>query len=524
MKNIKSTKIKFRKKGIFLITLLLFASLISCDKSVEEPTPNAISPQVTDESAGSWKTYILATATDVVVPEPTTTTSDAYKAELATLKTANASITPEQKISVQYWGAGAVYRWNEIARELAANHNLPPVYNVTLGKYPVPDAANPNVEPKFPFANPPYTSRALAYLSVAQYDALVATMAYKAKYSRQAPSKIDGSIKPYLPVNSLSTYPSEDAVVAQASYQVLIAMFPGDIPYLDSKLAEHKNTRFWAGMNVASELSAGVDLGKAVAAKVMAKAKGDGMAAANNQALTAGFIADAKTRGLTQEWKSLETPARPPMLPNFGAVATWNFDKAVLVQIRPKAPPALGSAEFEKDLNELRSIAKNQTREQARLANYWADGVGTYTPPGHWHRRAANLCNSNNFSEVRTARTLAMLGTAEMDAAISCWEAKFYYYVPRPFQMDNKVRTNLGVPNFPSYTSGHSTFSGAAATVLSYVFPNEATKLANEAKEASNSRIFGLIHFRFDCEVGLDVGAKVGQYAVNRGKADASGL
>jgi PAP2 superfamily len=168
----------------------------------------------------------------------------------------------------------------------------------------------------------------------------------------------------------------------------------------------------------------------------------------------------------------------------------------------------------------LVNLAKKQTREQARIANFWADGAGSYTPPGHWHRTAANLCREDKYSEVRTARTLALMATAVQDAGISCWDTKYYYYYPRPNQMDKRIKTSVGLPNFPSYTSGHSTFSAAAATVLGYVFPGQKSTLDAQAKEASESRIFGLIHYRFDCEKGLEAGKKVGDFAIERGKKD----
>jgi hypothetical protein len=60
------------------------------------------------------------------------------------------------------------------------------------------------------------------------------------------------------------------------------------------------------------------------------------------------------------------------------------------------------------------------------------------------------------------------------DAAVGCWETKYFYFNPRPSQMDPELKTIIGLPNFPSYTSGHSTFSGAAAEVLTYLFPAEA--------------------------------------------------
>lgn len=499
----------------------LSGAFVSCDKSISEPQRVGYTPASLDEKAGTWKTYVLTAPTDVTIAMPTATASSAYQTELADLKAKAVDLTQDQQNAVVYWGTGAVYRWNEIARELAARYNIPPAAGAD-GKYPIPDAANPLADPKFPFANPPYTARALAYLSVAQYDALVATWTYKYKFNRAAPATVDASIQPALPTSGLPAYPSEDAVVAAASYVILKAMFPGEVPFLDAKLAQHQNSRLWAGMNVQSDITAGVDIGNQVAAKVMARAKTDGMSAANNQTVTASMIQAAKERGLTEVWVSQESPSRPPMLPNFGAVSTWNFDRATLIQLRPSPPPVLNGVEYQKDMSELQAINKNQSREQARVANYWSDGAGSYTPPGHWHRTAANAANEAKYSEVRMARTLALLGTTLMDAAVGCWEAKYYYYYPRPQQFG--IKTSVGLPNFPSYPSGHSTFSAAAATLLSSIFPDKTKDFEDEAAEASSSRVYGLIHYRFDSNGGLEHGRKIGAYAVTRSKADGSGL
>ena len=503
------------------IVMAILVGVFACDKTIEEPQRVGYTPASVDDKAGTWKTYMLASPEEISVPAPAAVTSSDYVAELATLKGLATNLSQEQKEAIVYWGAGAVYRWNEIARELAARYNVSPA-STADGKYPVPDAANPLADPKFPFANPPYTSRALAYLSVAQYDALVSAWNYKYKFKRSAPSKVDATIPVALPTSTLPSYPSEDAVVAAASFTILKVMFPGEVPYLEAKMKEHLASRQWAGMNVNSDLTAGTDLGNAIAAKVMGRARTDGMSAANNQTLTVGMIEAAKNRGIKEPWVSQEVPARPPMLPNFGAVQTWNFDRKTLEQIRPVIPYVVGSAEWQKELDELKNIQKSQTREQARIANYWADGAGSYTPPGHWHRAAANAAHEAKFSEVRMARTLALVGTAAMDAGIACWETKYFYYTPRPQQFG--LKTSVGLPNFPSYTSGHSTFSAAAATVLGYIFPDQAEKFNTQAKEASESRIYGLIHYRIDCELGLVHGRKIGEYAVARGKADGSGL
>jgi hypothetical protein len=502
-------------------TFLLALVTASCNKTIDEPTASVNNPSSLDAQAGTWKPYVLLSSSEIEVAEPKAATSAEYKTEIVKLKETVARITPQQRDLVNYWGAGATFRWNEIGRELAARYNTPPASNQD-GKYPLPDAANPLADPKFPFANPPYTARALAYLSVAQYDALVSAWNYKFKFNRKAPSKTDESVQTLLPVTDLPSYPSEDAVVAEASFLVLKAMFPGEVPFLEQKLAEHKNSRLWAGMNVESDITAGAELGKAVGAKVMARAKTDGMGAANNQAKTAEMIANAKAIGTSEPWVSQEIPARPPMLPTYGFVTPWNFDKEMVATMRPGPPPAIGSAKYQENINELLEIAKKQTREQARIASFWSDGVGSYTPPGHWHRRAADLCHKNAFSEVRTARTLALLGTTMQDAGICCWDAKYYYYYPRPNQMNKKIKTSVGLPNFPSYTSGHSSFSGAAAELLAYIFPEEKQKIDAMAQEASLSRIYGLIHYRFDCEAGLQSGHKVGEYAVMRAKADGA--
>jgi hypothetical protein len=506
---------------LVLVGLLLFSN--GCDKSLDLPEYQAFAPSTLDENGGNWKLYVLKSATEFTIAEPKPASSTEYSQEIAEIKALQASLTNDQKAKVNYWNTGGVFRWNEIARELAARYNLPPVAGPD-GKYPVPDANNPFQEPKFPFSNPPYAARAFAYLAVAQYDGLIAAWKYKYMYKRARPSSVDPSLNVLAPATDLPTYPSEDALVATVSMEILKFMFPTEVEYLTKQAEEHKNSRLWAGTQVRSDIQAGEELGKLVAQKILAAAKADGMKDANNQALVSGMQESAMSRGLTVAWKSQELPYRAPLLPNYGAVKTWNFDEATKIQLRPGPPPAIGSPEFNKDMDELRKYAKGLTREQYRIASFWADGPGTSTPPGHWNKIATNLIHKNKFNELRAARTMALVGTSLMDAGVCCWDTKYYYFYPRPYQMDNSIKTMVGLPNFPSYTSGHSTFSAAAATVLGYLFPEEATELEAKAIEAAESRIYGTIHYRFDSEVGLRCGKNIGSYAVLRGQQDGSGL
>jgi hypothetical protein len=495
--------------------------LSQCDKTVENPVFEAYPETSLDADAGTWKTYVLANGSEIPVPAPEDATSAAYQAELADLKAKMAAATAEQQDLARQWGANGVTRWHAIARELAAQYNVPPNYNED-GTYPSPDPMNPTAYPRFPFANPPYASRAFALLAVAQYDALVTAWHAKFQHNRLAPYKNDSSIEPLIPANDLPSYPSEDAVVAAASRELLKFLFPGEVQYVTDLAEEHKNSRLWAGANVQSDLSAGDSLGRIVAARIIAYAKTDGMGQANNQAGFAAQRADAEARGITTQWHSLDIPARPPMLPAFGNVKTWNMDKATMISLRPALPPQPGTAEFETALNELRKMSKERTREQFRITTFWADGVGTYTPPGHWNRRAAQLIHEKQLNEIRSARVMALVNTAMQDAGIACWDTKYYYLLPRPTEVDPNVTTATGIPNFPAFASGHSTFSAAGAEVLSYLFPDHAADLQAMAEEAANSRIYGCIHYRFDSEEGLKHGKKIGEFAVQRGQNDGS--
>lgn len=516
-----------KKKQLLSIIACLAAGLTifsSCSKSVDEQNMHypMINPTRADANAGTWKPILLASASEFACPVPIATTSPDYIIQLNEIKSFQKEITPDERALVEYWGAGAVLRWNEIMRELVALHNLPPYQNPD-GTYPIPSANNPLAYPTFPFANPPYAARAYAYLSAAQYDALVATYYYKQLYNRAAPFTVDATIQTLLPKSTLPSYPSEDAAVEAASVEILKLLFPGDQDYINQRAEEHRRARLISGANVRSDLDAAEALGKLVAGKFIARARGDRAGAAvGNATIWAQMKQDCINRGEIP-WVSQESPERPPMLPLFGAVKTFLFDSLTMVNsIRPAGPPSTSSQQFKNELDEVYGFSKNASREQLRIAIFWGDGLRTYTPPGHWNYIAANDFATQNFSEPRWARNMALLNMSMMDAAVVCWHTKFLYFNPRPEQMDPRIKTPIGLPNFPSYISGHSTFSGAAATVLGYVIPANAQQYLDMANEASMSRLYGAIHYRSDCEVGLVTGKKVGNYAVARGHLDGA--
>ena len=513
-------------KKIFFC-LYIFATamfVVSCNKNIEGRTDDthALQPANIDLNAGAWRPVLLTGPTEFPVAAPIATTTPDYIAQVNEIKTWQANLTSSEKRIVKYWSAGAVLRWNEIMRELVAKHNLAPYQNAD-GTYPVPNANNPLAYPQFPFANPPYAARAYAYVSAAQYDALVAAWYYKKLYNRAAPYTVDPTVTSLIPKSDLPSYPSEDATVAGVMGEMMKLLFPGDQDFIVQKIEEHKKSRIIAGANVRSDLEAGEALGKAVAQKFVTRARGDRAGAAvGTPAIWAQMESDAIARGEIP-WKSLEIPARPPMLPLFGKVKTFLFDSLTMVTlIRPGPPPSTSSQKMKDETAEVLHYSESATRDEIRIVHFWADGVATYTPPGHWNAIAAEDFIQQNFSEVRWARNMALLDMAMMDAAIACWDAKYVYFNPRPSQLDTRIKTFTGLPNFPSYISGHSTFSAAAAAILGHIIQSRAAAYNDMAKEASLSRLYGAIHYRSDIETGMTVGAKVGDYAVQRARTDGA--
>ena len=279
-----------------IVCCLCLFCFLSCDKDIVETNAGfeALQPKVTDADAGTWVPVIVSSAADFPLPAPEPTTSSAYQQELQEVKALSSNLTAEQKRIINYWKVGSVLRWNEIMRELVAKHNLPPYQNPD-DTYPVPSAANPFAYPVFPFSNPPYAARAYAYVSVAQYDALVMAYRLKEKHKRPAPYQVDASIQPAVPKSELAAYPAEDAVVAGASLEMMKLLFPAEIAYLSKMAEEEKSYRLWSGANIRSDLAAGDSLGRWVARQVIQRAKTDGMGApGGNPALWTKLEDDCK--------------------------------------------------------------------------------------------------------------------------------------------------------------------------------------------------------------------------------------
>ncbi|MGH7129481.1 MAG: vanadium-dependent haloperoxidase, partial [Planctomycetaceae bacterium] len=216
-------------------------------------------------------------------------------------------------------------------------------------------------------------------------------------------------------------------------------------------------------------------------------------------------------------WQPTPPGFLPPLEPAAGSWRPWHLRRGDVY--RPPPPPRPGEDGYAAQVSQVYAVARSLTPEQAATARFWADGPGTVTPPGHWNKIAFDLLRQHRLGLREATQILATLNTAQADAFIACWDAKYAYYSERPVtairrDLDPEFLPLLATPPFPSYVSGHSTTSAAAATVLGAFFPTARARLNAWASEAAASRLYAGIHFDFDNRAGLGLGRKVGRAAL----------
>jgi hypothetical protein len=209
-------------------------------------------------------------------------------------------------------------------------------------------------------------------------------------------------------------------------------------------------------------------------------------------------------------WQPTPPEYRPdPLEPMAGAWRPWILPRGDT--FRPAAPPAWGSPAWEAELLAVQEAVARRTPEQEDAVRFWAGGPGTVTPAGLWIEIAHDLIVRDGLETAGAARVLALTSVAMADAFICCWDAKYAHWSARPVTADPALNVLIPTPPFPSYTSGHSTISAAAATVLGRLFPADENDLAALAEEAKNSRLWAGIHFPLDNEMGTLGGGMVGR-------------
>lgn len=376
---------------------------------------------------------------------------------------------------INSWYKSPVVHWNEITRDWVAYY----------------------------YGTPLQAARIYAMISVAQQRSL--DYATNIEANARHPENLSDEI---LSVD-IGCKPMECGALIGSTESMLIYFFPEVKEHIFKQTDEARQALLMSGNILPSDLDIVEALGRKIAEEVISERLSDGAATADK------FEPLSIKENI---WKP--DPFQPnPQAPSWGKVSPWLLKSGE--QFRPVPPPEYNSAEFQLALDEVYQVQQTITHEQLAIAEFWADNPGTFTPPGHWNLIASELITKYKLSSVEAGHIFATLNMAMMDASIGCWDAKYYYLVVRPWQADNRIKGLVGYPNHPSYPSGHSCFSAAGAEVLASYFPLEEILLRDLAKEASLSRLYGGLHYRFDLEEGLRLGKQVGtiavQFAIKKG-------
>ncbi len=436
-------------------------------KPEHQDSHNQIEPR-----AGQWQTWVIASGSQMRLPAPPDRA--ATQDEIKQLKDLAAQRDAAARDLVAYWSAGSPsYRWVQLA--LAQIHQ----------NYASPRSA-----------------RAVSLLNVAIYDAMVAAWDSKYAYNRPRPSEFDESLTTLIANPNSPSYPSEQAVAAGAASTILAYLYPADAQVFTDKAAEAGRSQLLAGVQYPSDVQAGLDLGRAVAQKVIERAKTDG--------------SDVKWTGTVPTGPGLWNGTNP-VEPLFGTWKPWVLTSGS--QLRPPAPPAYNSPQEQAELAEIKTFTR--TFDTNQKAFFWQSQDGLYN---FWYDDISLRLFEHHLdtNPPRAARAYALASVSQYDAMLACWDAKYTYWAIRPFQLDPTLVTLFPTPNHPSYPAAHGCRSGGIAAIIEYLFPAEASYIHAKADEAANSRIWAGIHFRSDIETGLALGRAVAQLVIERAKQDGA--
>jgi hypothetical protein len=455
----------------------------------------------------------------------------------------------------------AILFWNNVALDaVARDHTGKETTN--------PDGTKTFVPPVGEQGGPTRTSRALAIVHLAMYDAFNAIERENGRVAYKA----------YLP--NLPTPPktsSQEAAASTAAFVTLNALYTKDEEQKKAFLNAYQ--RFMSTV-VASpqEIDDGNNFGHTVARMMLSERTNDGSA-----------------QNVAYAQQNVPGYHRPdPLDPSQGFLTPhWGYVKPFAIgdvrNLKAGDPPKLGSLEYAKDFNEVKKSgalnSSTRTIQQTTIGLYWAyDGAQKLgVPPRLYNQIAYVIAEKQNNSQTgkpntqaENARLFALLNMALADAGIQCWYWKYHYNYWRPvigireadkgygptgngdgnpktkgdpyWQPFGAPRTNPPpgkknfTPNFPSYPAGHATFGSAAFNIIKHFYGNNDNisfefvseemnnesldangtvrtkyhgkydRLSKAIKDNADSRIYIGVHWRFDCDSANKSGKEIAKY------------
>lgn len=397
-------------------------------------------------------------------------------------------------------------------------------------------------------ASPPMNTRTMGMVGAAMFDAV---------------NSINQNYNSYLGTYSPTTAGSGidmSAAAAAAAYSILqsnyTAAYGAGNPYA-ANFTSLYNTQM-SGIADGDAKTRGIEVGLAAAQAMITARASDGWNAPTTYS--------TQTLGTVGAWQPGSNPGAWGSSSASFLKSEWGyltpFTMSSGSQFRPAtlagfAPNQMGafvqSQTFTDAFNEVKALGaatgSTRTTDQTVIAYFWVDGPGTASPPGHWNRIAQSISASMGLTVEQNARLFALLNLAEADTAIATWDTKRAFDLWRPMLAINTASTDgnpgtledaawtplLPIPSFPSFTSGHSAFSMAGASVLANFFGTDNITFSADAEspflplgytrtyssfseaaaEAGMSRIYGGIHYSFDNTEGAVLGASVANNTFN---------
>jgi membrane-associated phospholipid phosphatase len=361
---------------------------------------------------------------------------------------------------------------------------------------------------------PPPSMRAAAIVQASVFDA------------------VNGIENRYTPVHVQPGAPpgaSRAAAAAGAAYEALVALFPAQKPSFDLQL---NATLAQIGDDPNDKsVNRGLSWGETVADQILAWRANDGLTT---------VLPPYVPVGLPGFWQPTPPLFGPPLFRQFAEMTPWAMTSPS--QFLPSPPPALTSAQYAHDFNEVKSLGSAssllRTPLQTQTAVFWQSD----TPAAIWNRAADDLIEANDVPLTQSARLLARLNAAMADAVIAIWNAKNYYDTWRPITAIEQAASDgnpdtsadptwtplITTPAFQEFPSGHSGVSAAGAGVLSAFFGDGTSftltaaglpgvtrsfaSFSSAVAQVSDARVFAGIHFRFACQAAVQMGHQIASY------------
>jgi hypothetical protein len=381
---------------------------------------------------------------------------------------------------------------------------------------------------------PPAAARIYGIASIALYESIVTGSTDHQSLVRQL-NDLDSL--PGVKRNKKYHWPTaSNAALAETIRGLLTTLKPENLSKINALEAQFNEQ--YQQETKKNEFAKAVTHGKNVADAILAWALTDGYDALNNCPYVPAQVPGA--------WKPTPPANNPnPLQPCWGQLRPM-----VLTSVATCAAPVHPvfstdpSSDFYAAAFQVYDVRLNLTDEQKTIATYWADNpVATGTPAGHWISIVGQFARNDLLSLIDAAEAYTRVGIAVHDAFIQCWNDKYQYNLQRPITF---IRENINAdwtsfittPAFPSYSSGHSTQSGAVAAVLFDQFgtltftdtthidhgltpamdPRTFNSIEEAAAEAAVSRLYGGIHYGFDNNNGFTSGQCIGQTIIENVK------